>query len=63
MTPAVNANVWEQGVSTRLVLFRDWIWQNTKSAGVFLVGLQKLDGKDTPGTIEHISAFKVNAVG
>ena len=62
LTPAVNANLWEQGVSTRLVLFRDWIWQSTKSTSVFLAGIQKLDGKTTPGELDQVSAFKIGTV-
>lgn len=62
LTPAVNANLWEQGVSTRLVLFRDWTWQGTKSTSVFLAGLQKLDGKTTPGELDQVSAFKIGPV-
>lgn len=62
LTAAVNATVWEQGVSTRLVLFRDWIWQGNKLASVFLAGLQKLDGKATHEAVESIVAFKVEPV-
>ncbi|KAM0499328.1 hypothetical protein ACHAPB_005995 [Verticillium nonalfalfae] len=28
LVPAINANVWEQGVSTRLVVFKDWAWKD-----------------------------------
>lgn len=63
LTAAVNATVWEQGVSTRLVLFRDWIWQGNKLASVFLAGLQKLDGKATHEAVESIVAFKVEPDG
>lgn len=62
LTPAINANLWEQGVSTRLTLFRDWTWRNNKSATVFLAGLQKLDGKATQDVVENVSAFKIDAV-
>ncbi|KAJ6444573.1 pentatricopeptide repeat protein [Purpureocillium lavendulum] len=63
LVAAVNATVWEQGVSTRIVLFRDWAWQDKKLGGVFLAGLQKLDGKPVQGAVEHVSAFKVDAAG
>ncbi|KAF7543610.1 hypothetical protein G7Z17_g10609 [Cylindrodendrum hubeiense] len=63
LTAAINATVWEQGVSTRLVLFRDWIWQANKLASVFLAGLQKLDGKATHEAVESIVAFKVEPDG
>lgn len=62
LIPAVNATVWDQGVSSRLVLFRDWIWQGNKPVSVFLAGLQKLDGKATDEAVESIVAFKVELV-
>lgn len=62
LIPAVNATVWEQGVSSRLVLFRDWTWQSNKPASVFMAGLQKLDGKATNEAVEQVSAFKVDQV-
>lgn len=62
LTAAVNANVWEQGVSTRLVMFRDWVWQDSNLTSVFLAGLQKLDGKACQEVVENIVAFKVGSV-
>lgn len=62
LTAAVNANVWEQGVSTRLVMFRDWVWQDSNLTSVFLAGLQKLDGKTCQEVVENIVAFKVESV-
>ncbi|RMJ13091.1 hypothetical protein CDV36_007269 [Fusarium kuroshium] len=63
LTAAVNATVWEQGVSTRLVVFRDWVWQEGKLASVFLAGLQKVDGKLSQETVENVVAFKVELDG
>ncbi|KAJ4313883.1 hypothetical protein N0V84_009185 [Fusarium piperis] len=63
LTAAVNATVWEQGVSTRLVVFRDWVWQESKLASVFLAGLQKVDGKASQETVENVVAFKVELHG
>ncbi|ODA77678.1 hypothetical protein RJ55_06280 [Drechmeria coniospora] len=63
LVAAVNAAVWEQAISTRLVLFRDWAWQGRRLAGVFLVGFQKLDGKATHEAVEGVSAFKVDSLG
>ncbi|KAI8686918.1 RECA-2 domain-containing protein [Fusarium sp. Ph1] len=63
LTAAVNATVWEQGVSTRLVVFRDWVWQEGKLASVFLAGLQKVDGKASQETVENVVAFKVELDG
>lgn len=62
LVAAVNATVWEQGVSTRLVLFRDWVWQGIKLIGVFLAGLQKVDAQLTHEAVERIVAFKVGQV-
>ncbi|KAJ3521172.1 hypothetical protein NM208_g13414 [Fusarium decemcellulare] len=62
LTAAVNATVWEQGVSTRLVMFRDWVWQQNRLASVFLAGLQKVDGRASQETVENVVAFKVERV-
>lgn len=62
LTAAINANVWEQGVSTRLVTFRDWVWQESSLTSVFLAGLQKVDGRACQEAVENIVAFKVELV-
>ncbi|KAK2675783.1 DNA recombination and repair protein Rad51-like, C-terminal [Fusarium oxysporum f. sp. vasinfectum] len=63
LTAAVNASVWEQGISTRLVMFRDWAWQENNLTSVFLAGLQKLDGKACQEVVENVVAFKVELDG
>lgn len=60
---AVNATVWEQGISTRLVLFRDWIWQGNRLASLLLAGLQKADGRASQEAVESVVAFKVEPDG
>jgi hypothetical protein len=62
LTPAVNATVWEQGLSTRVALFRDWVWRRNEPAGVFLAGIQKLDGKPSAEAVDHVSAFEIGPV-
>lgn len=62
LTPAINANVWEHGLSTRLVLFRDWDWVKGKARPLFLAGIQKVDGKTTHDAFELVSAFKIDHV-
>ncbi|KHN98069.1 Circadian clock protein KaiC/DNA repair protein RadA [Metarhizium album ARSEF 1941] len=59
LVPAVNASVWEQGISTRIVMFRDWAWNNGTLLGIFKAGLQKLDGKSGSDAIERVAAFNV----
>lgn len=62
LTPAINTNIWDQGISTRLVLFRDWTRQKDKVVSVFLAGVQKVDGRNVNGCIESVSAMQVSAV-
>lgn len=62
LTPAINANVWEQGMSSRLVLFRDWLGQSYEAHGAHLVAIQKLNGKMVRGPIVGICAFRVTPV-
>ncbi|KAM0277136.1 hypothetical protein ACHAQH_006030 [Verticillium albo-atrum] len=40
LVPAINANVWEQGVSTRLVVFRDWVWKDGSPSTTGLIGIE-----------------------
>ncbi|KAL6881153.1 P-loop containing nucleoside triphosphate hydrolase protein [Trichoderma novae-zelandiae] len=63
LVPSINTTVWEHGVSTRLVLFRDWAWNANKSSSVFVAGLQKIDGRAVQGAVDHVSAFRVEAAG
>ncbi|KAL7950232.1 P-loop containing nucleoside triphosphate hydrolase protein [Trichoderma barbatum] len=63
LIPSINTTVWEQGLSTRLVLFRDWAWSGNKSSSVFLAGLQKIDGRAVHDAVEHVSAFKIEPAG
>lgn len=62
LIPSVNANVWEHGISTRIVLFKDWIPQDDGLATISLAGIQKLDGKTTSEALDHVSAFTVDTV-
>ncbi|KAI4863447.1 P-loop containing nucleoside triphosphate hydrolase protein [Hypoxylon rubiginosum] len=63
LIPAVNANTWEQGIATRLVLFRDWIIKNDTVHGVYFAGIQKLNGKMAPGSISQVFAFGIRKEG
>ncbi|KAF6813747.1 rad55 protein [Colletotrichum sojae] len=63
LIPSINAGVWEQGVSTRVVLFRDWIWKDGNPSTVTFAGVQKLDGKAGQDTMQSAAAFRVEAAG
>ncbi|KAK3374442.1 P-loop containing nucleoside triphosphate hydrolase protein [Lasiosphaeria ovina] len=61
--PAINAGVWEQGVSTRLVLFRGWIQDASESRSVHFVGIQKLNGKASAAAVDGACAFNIEPSG
>jgi len=62
LIPAVNATAWDQGISTRLVLFRDWPPDEAESRAVYFVGVQKKSGKGSSGTVDDITAFSIEQV-
>lgn len=62
LIPAVNATVWDQGISTRLVLFRDWAPDAAESRALHFVGVQKRNGKSSNGVVEGIFAFRIETV-
>ncbi len=61
LVPAINATVWEQGVSNRVLLFRDWIWRDHKPLNTFFAGVQKVGGKATQNSLvgAEVVAFGV----
>lgn len=61
LIPAINATVWEQGVSTRLVLFRDWAQDGDETRGLHFVETQKLNGKAST-SLDLVCAFRVEEV-
>ncbi|KAI9171127.1 DNA repair protein rhp55 [Paramyrothecium foliicola] len=63
LVPAVNATVWELGVSTRLAIHKDWIWQDGRLRSASMVRVQKLDGKAVDDSPSYISAFNVENAG
>ncbi|KAG6041383.1 hypothetical protein E4U41_004687 [Claviceps citrina] len=63
LVPAVNAAAWNQGISTRVVMFRDWAWQDGNLVSVFLAGVQKLDGESNNDAVEHVAAFRIDSTG
>ena len=58
---AVNSGAWDQGVSTRLVLFRDWVWKDSRAISVRLAGVQKLNGKPV-SLPDNVVAFDIDSV-
>lgn len=62
LVPAINASVWEQGMSTRLVLFRDWLDEGSETRGLHFAAIQKLNGKGIGPLIESVCAFEVDQV-
>lgn len=62
LVPAVSAAAWDQGISTRLVMFRNWTWQNGSLVSVYLAGVQKLDGQTNKDAVEHVAAFRIDSV-
>ncbi|KAM3538139.1 hypothetical protein ARSEF1564_008938 [Beauveria bassiana] len=63
LVPAVNATVWEQGISTRIALFRNWSWEGRKPHSVFLAGVQQVDGRVMMDVVDNASAFTVESMG
>lgn len=63
LIPAINTSSWEQGIATRLGLFRDWSIIDEKVTGVRFAGIQKLDGKAYTNGMGPIFAFGIGDVG
>ena len=62
LIPAISAAVWEQGMSTRLVLFRDWALGDSETRGLHFAAIQKLHGKGTATLMESVCPFRVDEV-
>ncbi|KAI0132263.1 P-loop containing nucleoside triphosphate hydrolase protein [Xylariales sp. AK1849] len=63
LIPAINASSWEQGIATRLVLFKDWSFRNDVALGVHFAKLQKLNGKTYAEGLGPVFAFDILAKG
>ncbi|CAJ2502128.1 Uu.00g049810.m01.CDS01 [Anthostomella pinea] len=63
LIPAINAGSWEQGIATRLVLFRDWVMRGDAVHDMHLVGIQKHHGKVDSGGIGPVFAFDIQTDG
>lgn len=62
LVPAINASVWDQGIPTRLVLYRDWVMHEGLPLGLHFAGIQKVNGKSDNASINDIVAFRIGAV-
>lgn len=62
LVPAINANVWDQGFPTRIVLYRDWIMHSGKPLSLHLAGVQKVNGKNHGPAVGDIVAFRIESV-
>ncbi|KAI1503087.1 P-loop containing nucleoside triphosphate hydrolase protein [Biscogniauxia marginata] len=63
LIPAINAGTWEQGIATRLVLFKDWMMKGDVVRDTHFVGIQKSNGKANPSGIGPVFAFEVDSAG
>lgn len=63
LTPAINANVWEQGIATRVALLRDWMWNDGHPYGARLAAVQKVNGKAAADGLDTVVAFSIDSVG
>ncbi|KAI0482192.1 P-loop containing nucleoside triphosphate hydrolase protein [Xylariaceae sp. FL0804] len=63
LIPAINAGTWEQGLATRLVLFRDWVIEGETVRSRHLVSIQKCNGKPSSGGIGPVFAFNIGRDG
>lgn len=63
LVPAISANVWEQGIATRVALFRDWVWNEGRASGARLAAVQKINGRMTSEALNNVYAFSIESVG
>lgn len=62
LIPSINANVWEQGIATRVALFSDWTWNAGHASGTRLAAVQKINGMVVPDAVGKVFAFKLESV-
>ncbi|EFX05311.1 hypothetical protein CMQ_3380 [Grosmannia clavigera kw1407] len=59
LVPAINAAVWDRGIATRIVLFRDWAWKDGEAVGGRFAGIQKLNRSGGDTALSHVVAFSI----
>lgn len=62
LIPAVNASAWEEGVSTRVVLFRDWSMQDGTATAARFAAALKINGKRVEDEDVRLAAFDIGTV-
>lgn len=62
LIPAVNANIWAQGIATRVALYRDWMWSDGIILGIRLAAVQKVNGKVDADALEQAFAYDIQSV-
>lgn len=63
LIPAISTTVWEQGIATRVALYRDWVWNGNRISGARLATVQKANGKVASLAKEKVYAFEIESVG
>ncbi|KAG8166956.1 hypothetical protein KVR01_002645 [Diaporthe batatas] len=63
LIPAINANVWEQGIATRVALLRDWMWDDGHPYGARLAAVQKVNGMTAADGLDRLFAFSIDSTG
>ncbi|KAB5572563.1 P-loop containing nucleoside triphosphate hydrolase protein [Coniochaeta sp. 2T2.1] len=63
LVPSINAGVWDQGIPTRLVLYRDWVMHEGSPIPLHFAGIQKLNGKNDNAAMGDIVAFRIELSG
>ncbi|KLU86161.1 hypothetical protein, variant [Magnaporthiopsis poae ATCC 64411] len=63
LIPAVNASAWEEGVSTRVVLFRDWSMQDGTATAARFAAALKINGKRVEDEDVRLAAFDIGTAG
>ncbi|KAL8372095.1 hypothetical protein RB595_001746 [Gaeumannomyces hyphopodioides] len=63
LVPAVNASAWEEGVSTRVVLFRDWSMQDGTATAARFAAALKIGGKRVEDEDVRLAAFDIGTAG
>jgi len=65
LIPAVNTTAWEQGLSCRVALFRDWGWndeEGTEVSDVRLAQVIKAEGVTLRSGMGKVVAFTIGKV-